>query len=529
MGYCFWASFVLFHCQRCDIIFLIIGDIRLVTLVIMDGLGWSEEEYGNAVKQQGTPNLLKLKERFPFTTLVTHGKAVGLEEGQMGGSEVGHLSIGAGRVVFQDLTKINNFIEDDTLKNMPEIKGAFEHAKENGSKLHLMGLLSNGGIHSKIEHLEYLIDKAHEFGLNDICVHAFMDGRDSLKNSGINFINRLEKYVKGKNARISSICGRIYAMDREKRYDRLQKAYDMLVLGKADNYCMSAHEAIEESYKNNIFDEFVEPSIIGKPDKIESDDSVIFFNYRSDRARELSEAICEQDISEMQLVRLQNLYFVGMTQYNENFKNIKTVIKPELVTENLSKIISSHNMKQFHISETTKYAHVTFFFNGGIEKANKGEERKLIESFDVKDFSEVPEMKAIEITNEVLEAIASGKYDFVIANLSNADMIGHTGNFEATKKAVEIVDKCSYLIALATLSVNGHCIITADHGNADVMFDKDGNIVTSHSMNQVPLILASEKFSKEKLKSNLSLTSIAPTILKLLNIEIPSFMDKPLF
>jgi len=501
----------------------------LVTLVIMDGLGWSNEEYGNAVKQQGTPNLLKLKERFPFTTLTTHGKAVGLEQGQMGGSEVGHLNIGAGRIVFQDLTKINNFIEDDCLKNMPEIKGAFEHAKKNGSKLHLMGLLSDGGIHSKIEHLEYLIDKAYKFGLKDICVHVFMDGRDTLKNSGVNFIDRLEKHIKGKNARISSICGRIYAMDREKRYDRLQKAYDMLVLGKSDNYFQSAKEAIEESYQNNIFDEFVEPAIIGKPDKIQSGDSVIFFNYRSDRARELTQAICEQDIHEMQLVCLQNLYFVGMTQYNENFKYVKTVIKPELVTENLSKIISTYKLKQFHISETTKYAHVTFFFNGGIEKAYNGEERKLIESYDVKDFSEVPEMRAVEITNEVLEAIASDKYDFIIVNLSNADMIGHTGNFEATKKAVEIVDKCSYLIALATLSVGGHCILTADHGNADVMLDKDGNVVTSHSMNQVPLILASEKFAKEKLLTAMSLTSIAPTILKMLNIPIPSFMDKPLF
>lgn len=500
----------------------------MVTLVIMDGLGWSEEEYGNAVKQQGTPNLLKLKERFPFTTLITHGRAVGLEEGQMGGSEVGHLNIGAGRIVFQDLTKINNYIADDTLKNMPEIKGAFEHAKRNGSKLHLMGLLSDGGIHSKIEHLEYLIDKAHEYGLKDICIHAFMDGRDTLKNSGVNFIDRLEKHIEGK-AKISSIIGRIYAMDREKRYDRLQKAYDMLVLGKADNYFLSGHEAIEESYKNNIFDEFVEPAIIGKPDKIESNDAIIFFNYRSDRAREISQAICEQDILEMQLVRLQNIYFVGMTQYNENFKHVKVVIKPELVTENLSKIISSHNMKQFHISETTKYAHVTFFFNGGIEKANVGEERKLIESFDVKDFSQVPEMKALEITNEVLSAIASEKYDFIIVNLSNADMIGHTGNFEATKKAVEIVDKCSYLIALATLSAGGHCIITADHGNADVMLDKDGNVVTSHSMNLVPLILASKKYAKEKLLTGRSLTSIAPTILKMLNIEIPSFMDKPLF
>ena len=501
----------------------------MVTLVIMDGLGWSDKKHGNAVLQQGTPNLLKLKERFPFTTLTTHGRAVGLEEGQMGGSEVGHLNIGAGRVVFQDLTKINNFIANDSLKDMSEIKGAFEHVKRNGSKLHFMGLLSDGGIHSKMEHLEYLIDKANEFGLEKIAIHAFMDGRDTLKNSGKDFLARLEKHLEGKNGKISSLCGRIYAMDRENRLDRLQKAYDLLVLGKTENYYQTAEEAIQDSYDNNIFDEFIEPVVIGKVDKIESGDAVIFFNYRSDRARELSQAICEQDLQGMQLVRLKDLYFVGMTQYNENFKKVKTVIKPELVTENLSKIISCHNMKQFHISETTKYAHVTFFFNGGIEKAYDNEDRKLIDSFDVKDFSTVPQMRALEITNEVLDAIVSQKYDFIIVNLSNADMVGHTGDFEATKKAVEMVDKCVYLIALACLSVNGECIITADHGNADFMLDEKGNIITSHSMNQVPLILASERFQHIKLEESQSLTSIAPTILKMLNIPVPSFMDKALF
>lgn len=501
----------------------------MVTLVILDGFGWSDEEYGNAVKQSGTPYFLKLKERYPFTTLVTHGQAVGLEDGQMGGSEVGHLNIGAGRIVYQELTKVNNAIKNDTLKSAEEIQGAFNHVKLHGSKLHLMGLLSDGGIHSKIEHLEYLIDKANEAGIKEICIHAFMDGRDTLKNSGVNFLKRLQKHIKGKNATIASVVGRIYAMDREKRYDRLQKAYDMLVLGRAENYCQSAEEAALQSYENGIFDEFMEPAIIGKPKKIESNDAVIFFNYRSDRAREMSQAIAEQDIKEMQLVSLKNIYFVGLTQYNETFTKVKTVIKPELVTENISKIISENGKKQFHISETTKYAHVTFFLNGGIEKAYEGEDRKLIESFDVKDFSEVPQMKAIEITNEVLEAIATNKYDFVIVNLSNADMIGHTGNFDATLEAVKIVDKCGYLIALATLAAGGHCIVTADHGNADVMLDKQGNVITSHSMNLVPLVIASEKYKNEKLSEGKSLTSISPTILKMMDIEIPDFMDEALF
>ena len=501
----------------------------MVTLVILDGFGWSEEEYGNAVKQSGTPYFLKLKERYPFTTLITHGSAVGLEEGQMGGSEVGHLNIGAGRIVYQDLTKVNNAIKNDSLKDEPEIKGAFDHVKMYGSKLHFMGLLSDGGIHSKIEHLEYLIDKANQAGVQEIVIHAFMDGRDTLKDSGVTFLQRLEKNIKGKNAHIASVVGRIYAMDREKRYDRLQKAYDMLVLGKAENYYQSAEEAALESYKAGIYDEFMEPAIIGKPSKVESNDAVIFFNYRSDRARELSQAIAEQDIDEMQLVHLKNIYFVGLTQYNETFTKVKAVIKPELVTENISKIISQHGLKQFHTSETTKYAHVTFFLNGGIEKPYPGEDRKLTESFNVKDFSEVPQMKAFEITNDVLDAIASNKYDFVIVNLSNADMIGHTGNFEAALEAVKIVDKCGYMIALATLAAGGHCIVTADHGNADLMLDKEGNVITSHSMNLVPLVIASEKFKDKKLAEGKSLTSIAPTVLKMLNIPIPDFMDESLF
>lgn len=501
----------------------------MVTLVIMDGLGWTDEKHGNAVYTAGMPYLNKLIARYPFTTLTTHGRAVGLEEGQMGGSEVGHLNIGAGRVVYQDITKINMLIENNTLKDKPQIAGAFEHAKKHGTKLHFMGLLSDGGVHSKIEHLEYLIDAAHNAGVQNICVHAFMDGRDTLKDSGLGFVERIEKHIKGKNARLASVCGRIYAMDREKRYDRLQKAYDMLVLGKADNYYPSATQAVKASYENGIFDEFMEPAIIGKPSKIESGDAVIFFNYRSDRARELSQAIAEQDIAEMQLVGLKHIYFVGMTQYNENFKNVKVVIEPELVTENISKILSQHGKKQFHISETTKYAHVTFFLNGGIEKPYQGEDRKLIESHDVKDFSQTPHMRAMEITNEVLEAIASQKYDFIILNLSNADMVGHTGNFDATVQAVTMVDKCAYLIALATLAAGGDCIITADHGNADFMLDKQNNVITSHSMNPVPLVIASDRYQNKKLKSGLSLTSIAPTILTMLNLQVPSFMDEILF
>lgn len=501
----------------------------MVTLIILDGYGYSTKVHGNAILQAGTPNIDKLRNRYPSTILACNGRAVGLEEGQMGGSEVGHLNIGAGRVVYQDLSKINNSIRDGSFYKNEKLLKAINHAKQNNSSLHLMGLLSDGGVHSKIDHLKCLVDMAENAGLKKVYIHAFMDGRDTLKDSGINFIREIEKHCEGKSAKVKSVCGRIYAMDREKRYDRLQKAYDMLVLGRAESYFESAEEAVLESYKNNIFDEFMEPAIIGKPAKIESGDSIIFFNYRSDRARELTQAIAEQDIKEMQLVNLKNLCFVCFTQYNENFKNVELMIEPEVVTENLSKILSDHGLKQFHISETTKYAHVTFFFNGGIEKAYEGEDRKLIESYNVKDFSDVPQMRAPEITEAVVEAIMKNKYDFIIVNLSNLDMIGHTGNMEATKEAVRLVDKYAYLIALSTLSVGGDVILTADHGNADVMLDDDNNVVTSHSMNPVELILISEKYKYEKLKSGKSLTSIAPTVLKLLNLPIPEFMDEPLF
>lgn len=500
----------------------------MVTLVIMDGLGWTEKQHGNAVFASGTPYLKKLKEMFPHTLLKTHGESVGLEEGQMGGSEVGHLNIGAGRVVYQDLSKINNMIKANTLKDAQEVVNAFNHAKKFGSTLHFMGLLSDGGIHSKISHLEYLVQAAIDAGVKKIVVHAFTDGRDTLKDSGLKFALDFQKKFEGKT-RIASLCGRIYAMDREKRYDRLQKAYDMLVMGRAENYTDNLKDAFTQSYEKGIYDEFIEPVIIGKPEKIMSNDACIFFNYRSDRARELSQSIAEQAIKEMSLVNLKNVYFVGMTEYNADFKNVKAIIGPEKVTENLAKILSENGKKQYHISETTKYAHVTFFLNGGIETPYKGEDRKLIESYDVKDFSETPQMRAFEITEDVISKIAENKYDFIIVNLSNADMVGHTGNFDATVESVNIVDKCAYLIALATLSAGGQCLVTADHGNADFMLDDDNNVITSHSINLVPFILAGMDFENVSLKEGKSLTSIAPTILKLLNIEIPAFMDEPLF
>ncbi len=500
----------------------------MVCLVIMDGLGWKADNHGNAVEHAGVENLKKLMQNYPTTFLTTHGKAVGLEKYQAGGSEVGHLSIGAGRVVKQDLTKINDLIKQNKLSQNQQLQNLFSHVKANNSTLHLIGLVSDGGIHSHLNHLKHLITTAKQNNIKNLVLHAITDGRDTLQQSGKDFVLNLEKefapYLK-----ISSICGRFYAMDREKRYDRLQKAYDLLVLGKANTYHTDLKQAFDESYKNNEFDEYIKPAVIGKVQKIKSNDGVLFFNFRADRARQLTQAIAQQNIDRMQLVNLKNLYFATLTEYDPRFDKVKPIISPEKIEDNLASILSKNNKTQFHISETTKYAHVTFFLNGGIEAAYPGEDRQLIESFDVKNFSETPQMRALEITQSVIEAIAAQKYDFIVVNLSNADMVGHTGNFDATVEAVRLVDKCAYLIALATLSAGGSALITADHGNAEEMLDKSSNILTSHSKNLVPFILVSHKHKNVTLKNNKSLTSVAPTVLKLLNLTPPNFMDEALF
>lgn len=498
----------------------------MVTLVILDGFGINKRKLGNAVAMQGTPCLDKLK-NYPYTTLAASGEEVGLTKGQMGNSEVGHLNLGAGKVVYQDLPRINNDIKSGEFNNNPVFLQAIANAKNNNTALHLIGLVSDGGVHSHINHLKALVDLAHMHGLKQVYIHAILDGRDTLTDSGIGFISDLEKHIKGK-AEIASIIGRIYAMDREKRYDRINKAYDMLCLGHADYFCNSATEALKNSYQNKVFDEFVEPCIIGKAKTINSGDSVIFFNYRTDRARELTEALTQKGFNEFELKKLENLCYVCMTEYSADFKDVLVAYPPEKIENNLSAVLSKNGKKQFHITETTKYAHVTFFFNGGIEEAYEGEDRKLIESENVKNFAECPKMKAFEITEEVLLAITEQKYDFILVNLSNADMIGHTADVEACKKAVEVVDKCAYAIALATLTAGGDCIITADHGNVEEIEDKKGNALTQHTTNPVPFYLVSEKHNNAKLSKG-KLCNVAPTVLKLLGVDIPQEMEKPLF
>ncbi len=498
----------------------------MVTLIILDGFGINKNKYGNAIKLGGTPYLDKLN-IYPHTTLLASGEAVGLNAGQMGNSEVGHLNLGAGKVVYQDLPRIDNAIKSGKFFKNEALNKTIDHVLRHNSSLHIMGLLSNGGVHSHINHLYALVDMANKKGVENIYVHAILDGRDTLKNSGINFVKNFEKRVDGK-AQIVSICGRVYTMDRENRWDRIEKAYDMMALGQAERYYTSATKAVEDSYNEGVFDEFMLPTIIGKAKTIDSYDGVIFYNFRTDRAREITRAFTQENFKEFETKKLHDLCFCCMTEYDETFKNVLVAFPPEKIENNLSSIISKAGLKQFHISETTKYAHVTFFFNGGIEKPYDGEDRKLIESENVQDFSVVPKMKAYEITDEVLNQIVTKKYDFILVNLSNADMIGHTGNIEATKEAIRVVDKCAYAMALATLVAGGDCIITADHGNAEEMLDKKGNSITSHSSNPVPLWLVSEKHKKAKLKKG-KLCNVAPTVLKLLGIKVPEFMEQPLF
>lgn len=498
----------------------------MVTLVILDGFGLRKESFGNAIKKAGTPNLNKLFKKYPFTTLSASGNAVGLPKGQMGNSEVGHFTIGTGRILFQDLERINRAIKNDEFQYNEALKKSLSHAETNKSNLHLLGLLSNGGVHSSMDHLYAIIKEAKKYKIKNIFIHAITDGRDTSPQSAEIYLNDLQEKIKDSNIKIASLCGRVYAMDREKRFDRLEKAYNLYINGKGKNE-NNFTQALENSYTNGKTDEFLEPVLLEKEGTIQENDSVLFFNFRSDRAIELTTAITDPNFKEFKTKKFKNLMFSCMTEYSDTLKELNTLFPPAHIENNLSNIISKAGLKQYHIAETTKYAHVTFFFNGGIEKANENEDRKLIESIETQDFSHYPQMRANEITMDLLEAIASNKYDFLLVNYSNPDMIGHTGNFNSTVKAIESVDKNAYAVALATLMAGGTCIITADHGNAELMFDENGNKITSHTTSPVPFCIVSNKKHKIKLKNG-GLANIAPTILKLLNIEIPSDMEKPL-
>ncbi len=488
----------------------------------MDGFGINPGAKGNAIEAANTPNLTKLFKENPFTTIGASGLDVGLPDGQMGNSEVGHTNIGAGRVVYQMLVKISKSIQDGEFFNIKVLKDAMENCKKNGTALHLMGLLSDGGVHSHIEHLFGLLEMAKREGLDKVYVHCIMDGRDVSVTSGVGFIKDLQaEMAKLGTGKIASISGRYYAMDRDFAWDRVEKAYSAMVYGEG---VMNSDpvKAMEESYANGVTDEFIVPTVVDKDGMIKGSDSVVFFNFRPDRARQITRAFVDEKFDGFE--RRNGFFpvkFVCMTQYDETMPNVTVAFPPEELKMTMGEYLASKHMTQLRIAETQKYAHVTFFFNGGEEKTFDGEDRILIQSPDVPTFDLQPEMSAYPVCDAVVEKIKSGKYDVVILNFANCDMVGHTGVFEAAVKAVEAVDECVGRVVDAAVSMGGAVIITADHGNADKMIGDDGKPFTPHSTNPVPFCVVGYDC---KLKETGRLADIAPTMLKILDLPQPPEM-----
>ena len=497
-----------------------------IMLMILDGFGINEQTDGNAVKLAKTPNIDKLMKKYPTTEIYTSGLKVGLPDGQMGNSEVGHTNIGAGRIVYQELTKITKSIEDGDFFTIPEFTEAIENCKKYNSKLHILGLVSDGGVHSHVRHLYGLLEMAKRRDFENVYVHCFLDGRDTPPASAEGYVAELEEKMREKGiGKIASISGRYYAMDRDKRWDRVQKCYNALVKGEG-NKATSATIAIEDSYQKEVFDEFIEPTVICNGETpiatINEHDSVIFFNFRPDRAREITRTIVDKEFNEFETEKMDT-YFVCFTNYDETMPNVKIAFKKEPLENTYGEIVSKNGLTQLRIAETEKYAHVTFFFNGGEEKQYPGEDRILVPSPKVATYDLQPEMSAKEVTEKVVKAINDDKYDTIILNYANPDMVGHTGSLPAAIKAVETIDECVEKVVETVLAHHGKILITADHGNCEQMIDyKTGEPHTAHTTNPVPLILVSEDESL-KIKSG-KLADLAPTMLDLLGIEKPKEM-----
>ena len=498
---------------------------KLTMLMILDGFGDNKNKDGNAIKLAKTPNIDKIMKKYPNVDINTSGLAVGLPKGQMGNSEVGHTNIGAGRIVYQELTRITKSIEDGDFFSIPELVTAIENCKKNHSKLHIMGLVSDGGVHSHQRHLFALLELAKRKDFEDVYVHCFLDGRDTPPASAEGYLAELEAKMSEKGVgKIATIMGRFYAMDRDKRWNRIQKAYDAMVKGEGEK-ASSASVAIENSYQKEVFDEFVVPTVICNNDKpvakIEENDSVIFFNFRPDRAREITRAIVDEEFDGFEREYFKT-NFVTFTNYDETIKNVSVAFKKDEIKNTFGEIISKHGMTQLRIAETEKYAHVTFFLNGGEEKQYEGEDRILIPSPKVETYDMKPEMSAFEVTENVLNAIHSRKYDSIILNFANPDMVGHTGNVEAVIKALESLDGCVEKIVEAIEEEHGILLITADHGNCEQMIDyKTGEPHTAHTTNPVPLVLVGK--DDVKLKEG-RLADLAPTMLDLIGLEKPEEM-----
>jgi len=497
-------------------------------LLIMDGYGLAAKGKGNAVEKANKPNLDRLWASKPHTSLQASGEFVGLPEGQMGNSEVGHTNMGAGRVVWQELSKITSEIKNGEFFENEELKAAMEHAAD-GHALHLMGLLSDGGVHSHITHLYALLDMAKRYNLSEVYVHAILDGRDVPPACAEEYISALENKMKEIGCgRIASVAGRFYTMDRDKRWERVEKSYDCYTIGSTERHAESASELMKIARANGENDEFVISGNVtedGVPiGLIEDGDSFIFYNFRPDRAREITRSFVDPDFDGFERKqRVNNLFYVCFTTYDATIQGVRIAFKPQSLKNTLGEYISGLGLKQLRIAETEKYAHVTFFFNGGLEAPYDGEERILIASPKVATYDLQPEMSAFEVTERVLPRIKDGSLDLIIMNLANCDMVGHTGVFDAAVKAVETVDACVGKIAEAIEEAGGNLLITADHGNADYMLDEAGNVVTAHSTNPVPLILVSPQ--KKELKEGGALCDLAPTLLDLMGIPVPDEME----
>ena len=492
-------------------------------LMILDGWGLGDQGKDDVIFNTPTPYWDYLVKTYPHSQLQASGENVGLPDGQMGNSEVGHLNIGAGRVVYQDLVKINLACRDNSIMKNPEIVSAFTYAKENGKNIHFMGLTSDGGVHSSLDHLFKLCDISKEYGIENTYVHCFMDGRDTDPKSGKGFIEQLEAHCAKSAGKIASIIGRYYAMDRDKRWERVKEAYDLLVNGVGKK-ASDMVQAMQESYDEGITDEFIKPIVNANVDgTIKEGDVVIFFNYRNDRAKELTVVLTQQDMPEAGMHTIPGLQYYCMTPYDASFKGVHILFDKENVMNTLGEYLAAKGLKQLHIAETEKYAHVTFFFNGGRETPYENEDRILVPSPKVATYDLKPEMSAYEVKDKLVAAINENKYDFIVVNYANGDMVGHTGIYEAIEKAVVAVDACVKETVEAAKAQGYEAIIIADHGNADHALNEDGTPNTAHSLNPVPCVYVTE--NKNAKVENGRLADVAPTILKIMGLEVPAEMN----
>lgn len=495
-----------------------------VALVILDGWGINESCENNAACQANTPILDRLREEFPISRLSASGQDVGLPAGQMGNSEVGHMNIGAGRIIYQDLSRISLAIEDGSFFENQALKSVCERLAASGGKLHLLGLLSDGGVHSHNTHLYALVRLAQQVGVKDVCIHAFLDGRDTPPKSAVDYLQQLEEELtKIGLGRIVTITGRYWAMDRDNRWERVEKAYLALTEG-VGHHADSSAEAINSAYAVDQTDEFVEPVVVGRPGTIDDGDGVIFFNFRSDRAREMTRALALEDFTGFSRRKTPQLVdYVCLTEYDETF-HLPVAFPSETYPDILAEVVSRAGLKQLRIAETEKYAHVTFFFNGGVEQPWPGEDRVMIPSpKDVATYDQKPSMSAVEVTDEVVTRVESGKYQLIILNFANCDMVGHTGVLAAAIEAVETVDSCLGRVVAAVTEAGGQLLITADHGNCEQMVDENGRPHTAHTTNPVQFILVDPR-AKDRLVHDGILADLAPTVLELLGLEQPAAM-----